>query len=124
MPKENPESSPVAKFKVGDKVRVKHGVADVDYPDIPMGGWVGEVTKVDKNGMYTIRWSQETLAAIHPVIKKRCEADGLVMGEYGLADDDLEPDRAGLSTSTSLSASPLGRFHPKTKRIEFEWYSD
>ena len=26
------------KFKVGDKVRVKRGFMDVDYPDMPMGG--------------------------------------------------------------------------------------
>ena len=27
-----------AKYKVGDKVRVKRGVKDADYPDIPLGG--------------------------------------------------------------------------------------
>jgi hypothetical protein len=29
-------SSPDAKFKVGDKVPVKHGIGDTDYPDIPL----------------------------------------------------------------------------------------
>ena len=28
----------VTKFKVGDKGRVKHGVTDTDYPDMPRGG--------------------------------------------------------------------------------------
>jgi hypothetical protein len=32
--------------------------------------------------MYTVRWSRETLAAIHPVFKKRCERDGMVLEEY------------------------------------------
>ena len=38
MPKQkrNPLTSPI--FKVGDKVRVKRGVEDVDYPDMPLGG--------------------------------------------------------------------------------------
>ena len=34
------------KFKIGDKVRVKHGFMDVDYPDMPMGGWAGTVKDV------------------------------------------------------------------------------
>ena len=69
------------KFKVGDKVRVKHGVKDVDYPDMPLGGWAGTVFEVDKYDTFTIRWSKETLAAIHPVFKKRCEKDGLDLEE-------------------------------------------
>lgn len=56
----------VAKLKVGDKVRVKHGIRDADYPDIPLGGWAGTISNVHKDGMYTIRWSRETLASIHP----------------------------------------------------------
>jgi hypothetical protein len=30
-----------AKFQRGDKVRMKHGVNDTDYPDMPIGGWAG-----------------------------------------------------------------------------------
>ena len=41
MPKRKREPSPVAKFKVGDKVRVKYGTRDAEYPDIPLGGWAG-----------------------------------------------------------------------------------
>ncbi|GEM_PF-1804036 len=32
MPKKKRASLPVPKFKVGDKVRVKHGIRDADYP--------------------------------------------------------------------------------------------
>jgi len=42
---------------------------DVDY----------RVTEVHKDGMYTIRWSRETLADIHPVVKQRSEKDGTVL---------------------------------------------
>ena len=40
----NKSGSP--RFKVGDKVRVKHGVIDPDFPDIPLGGWTGTVTEI------------------------------------------------------------------------------
>ncbi|MCY2987026.1 MAG: hypothetical protein NTY19_04060 [Planctomycetota bacterium] len=100
----------VTKFKVGDNVRVKHGVTDVDYPDMPLGGWAGAISEIHKSGMYTVRWSQETLAAIHPVFKKRCERDGMVLEDYWLGDDDLEPDTGGplrIEHPTEITAKPL-----------------
>ena len=84
-----------AKFAVGDQVRVKHGIRDTDYPDMPLGGWTGTVAEVHDNGMYTVRWSRETLAAVHPVFKKRCERDGMESEEYWLGEDDLEADPGG-----------------------------
>jgi uncharacterized protein YodC (DUF2158 family) len=95
MPKRKRMLSSVAKFKVGDKVRVKHGVKDTDYPDIPLGGWAGTISEVHEDGMYTVRWSKDTLANIHPVVKHRSEKDGTVLEEYWLGDDDLEPDAGG-----------------------------
>ena len=82
----------VTRFKVGDKVRVKHGITDEDYPDMSLGGWAGTISEVHSSGMYTVRWSRATTEAIHPVFKKRCEIDGLDPEEYALTDDDLEPD--------------------------------
>ena len=58
------------KFQVGDRVRVKQGIRDADYPDMPLGGWAGTISEVHDHGMYTVRWSQETLAAIHPVLSE------------------------------------------------------
>ena len=55
------------------------------------------MVEIHDGGMYTVRWSTETLAAIHPVFKKRCERDGLVLEEYRLGDEDLEPDDGGSS---------------------------
>jgi hypothetical protein len=39
--------SDTARFQVDDKVRVKYGVIDLDFPDIPLGGWSGTVTEVE-----------------------------------------------------------------------------
>lgn len=99
-----------SKFRVGDKVRVKHGVKDVDYPDMPMGGWAGTVIEVEGSDTFTVRWGKETLANIHPVFKKRCEKDGLDLEEYALTSDDLEPDTGGLlkiEQPTKITTKPL-----------------
>ena len=46
MSKLKSKTLPSAPFQVGDKVRVNHGFMDVDYPDMPLGGWAGTVTEV------------------------------------------------------------------------------
>jgi uncharacterized protein YodC (DUF2158 family) len=99
-----------AKFRVGDRVRVKHGIRDPDYPDMPLGGWAGTVSEAPKDGMATVRWSRETLAAIHPVFKKRCERDGMELEEYWLGEDDLESDAGGplnIERPTEIATKPL-----------------
>ena len=99
-----------AKFKVGDRVRVKFGIRDTEYPDMPLGGWAGTISEVHKDRMVTVRWSRETLAAIHPVFKKRCERDGMELGEYWLGEDDLEPDPGGplkIEHPTEIKTKPL-----------------
>jgi hypothetical protein len=104
------ESDFSPKSKIGDKVRVKQGVKDVDYPDMPLGGWAGTVIEVSVGDTFTIRWSKETLAAIHPVFKKRCEKEGLDMEEYVLTGDDLEPDSGGplnIVQPTKITTKPL-----------------
>jgi uncharacterized protein YodC (DUF2158 family) len=99
------------KFKVGDKVRVKPGIMDVNYPDLPIGGWAGIVSEVhDDDGMYTVRWSKETLAAMHPVYKKRCERDGFEFEEYWLNEEDVEPDPGGplsVEQPKEITSKPL-----------------
>ena len=104
------ESDFSPKFKIGDKVRVKHGVKDVDYPDMPLGGWAGTVIEISGGDTFTIRWSEETLGAIHPVFKKRCEKEGLDLEEYVLTGDDLEPDTGGplnIVQPTKITTKPL-----------------
>ena len=92
MSKPKCKTPPASKFKTDDKVRVRQGVMDTNYPDMPLGGWAGTITEVHDDGMYTIRWSKETLASIHPVFEKRCEKDGFGFDQYWLGADDLEPD--------------------------------
>ncbi|MHB1033614.1 MAG: calcium-binding protein [Pirellulales bacterium] len=96
-------------FRVGDLVRVKHGVADVDYPDIPMGGWVGTISKVEE-GTCLIRWTIETLENVHPVYRKRCDRDAIDIEEYWVSDDDLEPapiEPLNMEQPTAIITRPL-----------------
>lgn len=82
------------RFRLGEQVRSIQGLRDPDYPDIPMSGWVGTVIEVDArkgSTSYAVLWSQETLASLHPVFKKRCDRDGLDYEQAYLADEDLEP---------------------------------
>lgn len=75
--KSNPDPP---RFRPGMKVRVRHGVSDPDFPDIPLGGWAGTVKEVEQakgQTTYLIVWDRTTLRGMHPVYKKRCERDGL-----------------------------------------------
>jgi hypothetical protein len=97
-----------ARFKVGERVRVKHGTKDCDRPDFPLGGWAGSISEV--RGLYLVRWSRETLASIHPIYKKRCAIDGDVLEEYRFAEGDLEPDPGGplaIEQPTAITPRPL-----------------
>jgi hypothetical protein len=101
-----------AKFVVGDSVRVRIGVIDPDFPDIPLGGWVGKIAEVEDGDapLYLIRWNQETLMSMHPVYQKRCERDGLDHEEMRLGEDELEPDVGGgviLEKPTKIVTPPL-----------------
>jgi hypothetical protein len=89
-----PKTKSPATFKIGDAVRVKSGVTDPDFPDVPLGGWSGTVADSQKGKppTYLVRLDDRTLKNIHPVYAKRCERDGLEADRIWLAEDDLEPD--------------------------------
>ena len=55
MPRKKRMLPTPAKFKVGDRVRVQHGIRDTDYPDMPLGGWAGAISQVHRKGRYTVR---------------------------------------------------------------------
>ncbi len=81
------------RFQIGDMIRVRHGVLDPEYPDIPLGGWVGRVKEIDLHaGQYfcLVEWTTETLKSIPPVVGKRSERDGLTLEEMVLGEDDIE----------------------------------
>jgi hypothetical protein len=99
-----------AKFEVGDRVRVKRGVTDVDYPDMLIGGWSGVVSRVEKSGDCMVVWSRETLDAVDPIFKKRCVRDGLELERYWLPEGDLESDLGGpleIESPGEVSTEPL-----------------
>ena len=102
--------TPAAEFQIGDEVRVRRGMMDTDYPDMPLGGWAGVITDVNNKGTYTVQWSEATLASIHPVFEKRCEKDGLESDQYCLGANDLEPDAGGpleIEQPEKITTKPL-----------------
>jgi hypothetical protein len=82
-------------FAVGDRVRIKRGVKDHDYPDLPIGGWAAIITEVGEDGTYTLSWTEDTLKTIHPIYRKRCERDGGDFDIYCIGGEDLESDPGG-----------------------------
>ncbi len=107
----NKHGSP--RFQVGDKVRVKSGVTDPNFPDLPLGGWTGTVTEVeeaDDQTTYEIKWDQRTLGGMHPVYSKRCERDGFEMESMWLGEEDIEPDDGTpvpIEQPTQIKTPPL-----------------
>jgi len=100
-------------FKVGDKVRVKPGVKDPDFPDMPLGGWTGTVTEImEHEGQINcvFKLDDRTLAGIHPIYKRRSEIDGLDYRFIGLGQEDIELDDgvpAPIERPTAIVPRPL-----------------
>ncbi|MHC5540244.1 calcium-binding protein [Singulisphaera rosea] len=85
--------SPPSRFGPGTRVRVKPGVPDPNFADIPLGGWAGVIREVEHDkdeNVYLIDWDQATLLAIHPIYMKRCERDGLEPESMWLGEQVLE----------------------------------
>jgi Calcium binding len=90
---EKPMTTP--HFKVGDQVRVKPGVTDPDFLEMPLGGWTGTVTEViEHEGQVNcvFKLDDRTLASLHPIIVRRSEIDGLDYKFMGLDQEDIEWD--------------------------------
>jgi len=101
------------RFEPGVKVRVKHGVRDPDFADIPLGGWAGIVKEVERSKgetTYLIAWDRATLKGMHPVYKMRCERDCLELESMWLGDEDLEADdgtHVSIEQPTAIITKPL-----------------
>jgi hypothetical protein len=110
--KKQRKAAVAVKFARGEKIRVKPGTPSPEYPDIPLGGWVGVIAgRVSGTPPhYVIAWSEETLANVHPVYLRRCERDFLPPEEAELEEAVLEPDPGGplaIEQPTSLVTRPL-----------------
>src|SRR5436305_14950284 len=107
------DGSPPPRFEPGMKVRVRLGVRDPDFADIPLGGWAGTVKEIERakgETTYLIAWDRDTLRGMHPVFKKRCERDGLELESMWLGDEDLEPDDGTcvpIEQPTAIVTKPL-----------------
>lgn len=102
-----------ARFAMGDRVRARLGTVHAEYPDIPLGGWVGTVERIAwliPTG-YHVRWTEDTLAAAHPVYYKRCRRDDVKPGTCWLDEGQLEADSpeqpAAMEQPTRLVIRPL-----------------
>ena len=91
-----PAHGQTARFAEGDRVRVKRGVVHRQYPDLPLGGWVGTVARIAWliPLSYEIQWTPETLAAAHPVYAKRRRRDHEKPDVYWPDEDEIELDSA------------------------------
>ena len=101
-------------YAVGDRVRVRRGVTDPEYPDLPLGGWAGAVVEIDARSppspTYLVRWGRETLRLVHPIYERRAERDGFEFGSMWLGANDLEPDDGSPVTvepPTNIVTRPL-----------------
>lgn len=118
-------------YPPGHPVRVRRGVTDPDFPDLTIGGWAGTVVQVDTSSsppIYLVRWSRETLRAVHPVHRKRAERDGFEIGEMWLGAEDLEADDGtgtGVEQPTNIITKPLSLTNQEDRiRVVFGLTSD
>ena len=86
------ESTVKAAFIEGDLVQAKPGIVHDQYPDIPLGGWVGNITRIAwlTPVGYEIHWTEPTLQQAHPVYYKRCQRDGFKPEPDWLETDQLD----------------------------------
>jgi len=108
MSKHNEKPTPLvpAKFAIGEKVRVKSGLVDPDYPDVLMEGWAGTIAQIQEGSpvCYFVRWTQETIDSFRSIYRQWCERNGEDFETFwkeedftgmGLLEDWLEPDIRG-----------------------------
>jgi hypothetical protein len=107
------KASATPRFKVGDKVRVKSGVKDPDFPEMPLGGWTGSIIEIiEHKGQINcvFELDKRTLASVHPIYKQRCEIDGLDYKFMGLVQEDIELDDGtprAIEQPNAIVARPL-----------------
>jgi hypothetical protein len=100
-------------FVEGDLVQVNPGIVHDHFPDIPLGGWVGNVSRVIwlTPISYEVDWTESTLQQAHPVYHKRCQRDGIAPETYWLEADRLneasDESPVAMERPTNLITRPL-----------------
>lgn len=79
------------KFTVGSHVRVKKGVTAPNCPEMPMGGWCGQVYQASGTICF-VHWNEATLEAIHSIYHERSQRDDADFRVMWLRADVLEAD--------------------------------
>ena len=83
---ENKSDAPC--FQVGDKVRVKLGVPDPEFPYITLGGWSGTIEEVEQARdqlTYLIEWDERTIASLPPLYVQAVSDSALCSRLFGWA---------------------------------------
>lgn len=91
-----------ATYAKGQLVQVKHGIVHDFYPDIPLGGWVGEIKRIGWLTPigYAVHWTKPTLEQAPAVYFKRCRRDLEKAYRHWLDEDQLEA--AASETPTAM----------------------
>lgn len=107
-----------AVFAKGDLVRVKTGLFHDEYPDIPLGGWVGKIRRIAwlTPIAYGIQWTKSTLDQAHPVFFKRCQRDDMKPYKYWADENQLASANVetpvAMEQPTNIVTRPLSADEP------------
>lgn len=72
-------------FSIGDIVQVNDDVMDANWTDLPIGGWVGEITKIHRKEdepEYDLIWTEETLKKSNPIFEQLASLEDFKWNEY------------------------------------------
>jgi hypothetical protein len=95
-PETGPKKPPAGRYREGDAVRVKPGMACPDAPDLDIGGWQGRVIDVThahdpSDPTIGFAWDSISLRAMPAWFIEDSERQGLDWGQMYLGLDEVEP---------------------------------
>lgn len=80
-------------IKIGDYVRVKKGIKEIDFGNFVIGGYQGIVFSVEEYPaeiIVGIKWDEETLSKIPRKMLNRCLKDNFEHDKMYLLSDEVE----------------------------------
>ena len=115
------------RFKVGDKVRVKPGVSDPDFPDMPSGRLVGDRHRDHQE--HRVRstvcssWTIELWRVCTRSTASDVSGTDWISRSWALDEEELELDDGTRSRSSSRPRSRRRRCRRRTRMIGSAWSS-